>query len=231
VNRNFVDFEQALPDSSATAIWDQMQAGNTDLMTVAGNREEFDVLSQGQYERADMPYYGGKEKSWSREVIETLVNKIKPAKRKRIMVLDLHSGLGPYGVGELISDHPIDSEGETLAMSLFGETVTAPARHNSSSGEKFGLHDYFWHQQGEHVCFLTLEFGTFGNQAMLKVLSDDQQLQQQGKLDWSDQHVLDIKHALQDVFCPTDKQWQELVLFRGRQVIEMAIDGLTDKHV
>jgi hypothetical protein len=62
---------------------------------------------------------------------------------------------------------------------------------------------------------------------MLKVLSDDHELQQKGLRDWTDQKVLDIKHALQDYFCPTEKQWQELVLFRGRQVIEMALDGLT----
>jgi hypothetical protein len=62
---------------------------------------------------------------------------------------------------------------------------------------------------------------------MLKVLFADQQLQQSGKIDWSDQKTLDIKHAMQDFFCPDETQWQELVLFRGRQVIEMALEGLT----
>jgi hypothetical protein len=229
INRNFVDFEQPLPKSAATDIWAEWVAGKTDLASIASDREQFDVLSQGQYERADMPYFGGQAPSWSRTVIEDLVKKLKPAKRKKVTVIDLHSGLGPYGTGELICDHPIDSQGEKMARTLFGSTVTQPARHTSSSGEKFGLHDYFWHQQGDHVCFLTLEFGTFDSVRMLKVLSDDHELQQKGLRDWTDQKVLDIKHALQDYFCPTEKQWQELVLFRGRQVIEMALDGLTQQ--
>lgn len=79
---------------------------------------------------------------------------------------------------------------------------------------------------GDNVCFLMLEFGTFGNQQMLKVLLAAQQLQS-AKVDWSEQKTLDIKHAMQDFFCPDETQWQELILFRGRQVIEMALEGLT----
>jgi predicted deacylase len=228
VNRNFVDFNAKLPVSGATAIWEQLEQGKTDIATIARDREQFDLLSEGQYEKPEMPYYGGKQASWSRQVIEELVAEIKPARRKQIIVLDIHSGLGPYGYGELICDHPVDSKAHDYAVDLFGATVTEPSLGNSSSGTKLGLHDYFWHSQGEHVCYLTLEFGTYGNQQMLQVLSEDQKLQQSDKVDWSDDTTLDIKHAMQDFFCPQDKQWQELVLFRGRQVIGMALDGLTD---
>lgn len=228
VNRNFVDFDASLPKSDAAHIWQDLQAGKTDIATVAQDRVQFDLLSQGQYEEPTAPYYGGKEASWSRQVMEQLMTQLKPDKRKQIIVVDIHSGLGPYGYGEMICDHPHGSSATATAVALFGATVTEPIMGTSSSGVKYGLHDYFWHQQGEHVCYLTLEFGTFGNQQMLQVLSDDQKLQQKGKLDWQDDATLDIKHAMQDFFCPDQKQWQELVLFRGRQVIEMALDGLTD---
>lgn len=228
VNRNFVDFDAPLPQSKATEIWTQLEKGETDIAAIAQDRQQFDLLSEGQYEKPDMPYFGGKESSWSRQVIDQLVAQLKPAKRKQVMVIDIHSGLGPYGYGELICDHPVDSQAHDYAVELFGATITEPSLGNSSSGTKLGLHDYFWHSQGDHVCFLTLEFGTFGNQQMLKVLSDDQKLQQSGKVNWSDDKTLDVKHAMQDFFCPDETQWQELVLFRGRQVIEMALDGLTE---
>jgi Protein of unknown function (DUF2817) len=228
VNRNFVDFNRKLPASKATKVWADLESGKTDIATIAQDRVQFDLLSEGQYEKPDMPYFGGKQASWSRQVIEQLVAQIKPEKRQQIMVIDIHSGLGPYGYGELICDHPVDSKAHDYAVELFGATVTEPPLGNSSSGTKFGLHDYFWHSQGEHVCYLTLEFGTFGNQKMLKVLSDDQKLQQSGKVDWSDDNTLEIKHAMQDFFCPDEKQWHELVLFRGRQVLEMALEGLTE---
>ena len=228
VNRNFVDFSKALPASQAADIWHQLEQGKTDILKVSQDREQFDLLSEGQYEEASAPYFGGKEPSWSRQIIEQLATQIKPATRNKVMVIDLHSGLGPYGFGELICDHPHEAKARDYAVEVFGPTVTEPAMGTSSSGTKLGLHDYFWHSQGEHVCFLTLEFGTFGNENLLKVLSDDQKLQQSGKLDWSDDETMDVKHAMQDFFCPDEKQWQELVLFRGRQVIEMALDGLSD---
>lgn len=227
VNRNFVDFDAELPKSEATEIWQKLQKGKAEITTIAKDREQLDLLTQGQYDQADAPYYGGKEASWSRQCIEQIAAQLKLANRKQVVVIDIHSGLGPYGFGELICDHPVDSKGHDVALKFFGATVTEPALGTSSSGVKFGLHDYFWHQQGEQICFLTLEFGTFGNESMLKVLSDDQKMQQKGKIDWSDDKTMKVKHAMQDFFCPDEKQWQELVLFRGRQVIEMALDGLS----
>ena len=228
INRNFVNFADTQPDSTeAVAIWKQLIKQPATLESVAEQREQFDKLSQGQYSDAGALYFGGKAISWSRQIIEDLAAQLKPEKRQKVVVIDIHSGLGPYGYGELISDHPDGSAGQQMARALFGATVTEPALGTSVSGVKYGLHDYFWHKQGDNVCFLTLEFGTFGSQQMLDVLFADQQLQQSGKVDWSEQKTLDIKHAMQDFFCPDEKQWQELVLFRGRQVIEMALEGLT----
>ncbi|MDX1573988.1 MAG: DUF2817 domain-containing protein [Methylophaga sp.] len=228
INRNFVDFAGKLPDSSeALKIWQNLIKSSSSMDEVGGHRDLFDALSQGQYQQKDALYYGGDKASWSREVIEQLAGQIKPEKRDQIVVIDIHSGLGPYGYGELICDHPHNSKATKTAVELFGATVTEPAMGTSSSGVKHGLHDYFWHAQGEQVCFLTLEFGSFGNAEMLRVLYADHLLQQSGKIDWTDQQTLDIKHAMQDFFCPDQTQWQELVLFRGRQVIEMALDGLS----
>lgn len=228
INRNFVNFADTQPDSTeAVAIWKQLIKQPATLGSVAEQREQFDKLSQGQYSDAGALYFGGKAISWSRQIIEDLVAQLKPEKRQNVVIIDIHSGLGPYGYGELISDHPDGSAGQQMARALFGATVAEPALGTSVSGEKYGLHDYFWHKQGDNVCFLTLEFGTFGSQQMLNVLFADQQLQQSGKVDWSEQKTLDIKHAMQDFFCPDETQWQELVLFRGRQVIEMALEGLT----
>lgn len=231
LNRNFVDFDVTLPDSiAALDVWHQLNIKQTDIQTVGSQRALLDTLSQGQYEQKDALYFGGKQASWSRQVIEQLASQIKPEKREQVIVIDIHSGLGPYGYGELICDHPHDSKATQTAVELFGATVTEPALGTSSSGVKHGLHDYFWHQQGEQVCFLTLEFGSFGNSEMLKVLMADHQLQQSGKIAWSEEETLNIKHAMQDFFCPDQTQWQELVLFRGRQVIEMALEGLTGSN-
>ncbi|MDH5592634.1 MAG: M14 family metallopeptidase [Gammaproteobacteria bacterium] len=226
INRNFVDFSASLPEFRAEDLWQKLASSELDIEVVAQDREQFDVLSEGQYSESKALYYGGQQPSWSRQCIEQLAGQLKPETRDSIIVIDIHSGLGPYGYGELISDHPMDSPARDIALNVFGATVTEPVLGTSSSGEKRGLHDYFWHALGDHVCFVTLEFGTFGYQEMLRVLLADQKLQQQ-VTDWQDDETLEVKHAMQDFFCPDEKQWQELVLFRGRQVIEMALASLT----
>ena len=199
----------------------------TDIDDVGSHREQFDLLSEGQYENPNALYFGGTKPSWSRECIEQLAGQLHLADREQVMVIDLHSGLGPYGHGELISDHPVECTARQTLMNIYGASLAEPVLGTSCSGIKQGLHDYFWHGQGDHVSFLTLEFGTFGNSEMLRVLFADQQLQQQ-KVNWQDDKTREIKYAMQDFFCPDQKQWQELVLFRGRQVIEMALTGLTN---
>ena len=228
VNRNFIDFSATLPESKSDAIWQELVGKKTNISEVGDDRVQFDLLSEGQYDNDQALYFGGKQPSWSRQCIEQLAGQLKIAEREQVIVIDIHSGLGPYGYGELISDQSVDCSARQTLLDVFGATVTEPILGTSSSGIKQGLHDFFWHQQGEHVSFVTLEFGTFGNSEMLGALFADQQLQQQ-PIDWQDDNTLAIKHRLQDFFCPDQKQWQELVLFRGRQVIEMALNGLSDK--
>lgn len=226
VNRNFIDFSAPLPASQSADIWQDLLAKKANIDAVGGDREQFDLLSEGQYENPQALYFGGTEPSWSRQCIEQLAGQLHVAEREQVLVVDLHSGLGPYGHGELISDHPVDCVARGTLLNIFGGSLTESILGTSSSGMKQGLHDYFWHAQGDHVSFITLEFGTFGSSEMLRVLFADQQLQQQ-KIDWKNEETREIKYAMQDFFCPDQKQWQELVLFRGRQVIEIALNGLT----
>lgn len=227
VNRNFIDFNHDIHQSKSDEIWQKLLNNDANIQEIGANRDTFDILSEGQYINPSALYYGGEQASWSRQCIEQLAGQLKCDQRDNIIVVDIHSGLGPYGYGELISDHPSDCVARQHLIEIFGPTVTEPILGTSSSGIKYGLHDYFWHAQGEHVAFVTLEFGTFGSSEMLRALFADQQLQQQGEIDWQDDDSLAIKHALQDFFCPAEKQWQELVLFRGRQVIAMALTGLS----
>jgi predicted deacylase len=229
VNRNFVDFSAPLPTSTSANIWKTLIDKKVDINTVGSDRQQFDLLSEGQYDDPSALYFGGKQASWSRQCIEQLAGQLHLREREQVIVIDLHSGLGPYGYGEIISDHPVSSPARNTVMDVFGASVTEPALGTSSSGLKQGLHDYFWHAQGDHVSFVTLEFGTFSNSEMLRVLFADHQLQQQ-KISWQDEKTREIKYAMQDFFCPDEKRWQELVLFRGRQVIEMALNGLTSSN-
>ena len=80
---------------------------------------------------------------------------------------------------------------------------------------------------GERGSFVTLEFGTYTADAMLNVLIDEQRYYRQcrdGQLkrDPTQGNVA----ALRDFFYPQDRNWQQSVLLRARQVVSLALEGM-----
>src|SRR5690606_18679759 len=103
---------------------------------------------------------------------------------RQLAVIDLHTGLGPYGHGEIICDHPAASVGTATAQRWYGEAVTLPELGTSFSAPKLGLMDYGWHAiMGDKSCFVTLEFGTGSTERLFRVLLDDHALHAQGDID------------------------------------------------
>jgi len=141
-------------------------------------------------------------------------------------VIDLHTGLGPYGHGEVICDHPPDSAGVTAARQWYGDSVTLPQAGTSSSVPKSGLLDYAWHAVMDRSgCFVTLEFGTFGTDCLFDVLLSDHQLWE--RADCAAERAAH-RQLMRRHFCPDDPAWREIVLFRARQVIAQGLRGVAE---
>ena len=90
---------------------------------------------------------------------------------------------------------------------------------------KLGLLDYAWHTiMNEHSCYITLEFGTYRTEQLFEVLLRDHQLWAQ-----PENYLVRREHSqlMRQHFCPNDKAWKEMVLFRARQVISQALWGLS----
>lgn len=238
LNRNFIDYNQALPLNPgyaeiATALLPlkeaEMPAANEYLQQkrLTWGQWQFEqVLTCGQYEFADGLFYGGVAASQSRLYLEQIMAEFELGARQQVAVIDIHTGLGPFGYGELICDHPPGSKAVQWAKQVYGRSVTEPALGNSSSPPKLGLVDYGWQAAlGERVCFITLEFGTYPPEQMFEVLCADHRLHLQA-IRWNDARVQKVKQALRDYFYPATADWQEMILMRGRQVIRQAIQGL-----
>jgi len=231
LNRNFVDFGQALPENTGyellrEAIYCEDAEQRHRLFEVflgKHGQSAFEVaVSGGQYVDPHGPFYGGAAPAHGHRVIEQLIEHYQLAQR-RLAVVDVHSGLGPYGHGEVINDHPLQSRGFKLANRWYGASVAAPALGNSSSVSKLGLLDYHWHTlMQDHGCFVTLEFGTYPTQDLFDVVLDDHRAWKSG-----DQQAMEKSaDAMKKHFYPQDVYWRELVLVKGRQVVQQAIDGL-----
>ena len=101
-----------------------------------------------------------------------------------------------------------------LPIALLGRKI----RKASKSGQE---------SLGDRVCFITLEFGTYPVEQMFEVLRRDHLLHRQ-PIKWQDRQVQKVKQALRKHFYPASADWQEMVLFRGRQVIRQAMHGLLE---
>lgn len=241
LNRNFVDFSVPLPLNPDyekvraalvppdPASWSQAAGELAALREALGSVRFERAVSGGQYRDPAGLFYGGTGPSWSRRALEHLFDELALDARERIAVVDFHTGLGPFGYGELICDHAPGSAGARMARRWFGESVTEPALGTSSSVPKEGLVDYAWQRAfGDRVAFVTLEFGTYPFRSMLDALRADH-WRHAYRPDTSAMAVSDdASVAMRRHFDPASQDWREAVMFRGRQVLRQAIAGLLE---
>ncbi len=232
LNRNVVDFAQPLPANAgyeqlrpALFLSDvrQRQAAFADFISQHG-REAFEsAISAGQYTDPVGPFYGGRAPAHGRLVAEALIDHYALHQRD-LAVVDLHTGLGPFGYGEIICDHDPDSAGAAVASRWYGGSVTLPLLGTSTSVPKIGLLDFAWHRiMNARSCYVTLEFGTYRTLELFEVLLQDHLLWAQ-----PDQSQARTAHrpVMRQHFCPDDVAWRQMVLVRARQVLVQALHGL-----
>ena len=239
LNRNFVDFS-VLPEAEPryTQVLeclefecaDDRQKALDQLAQQWGQQTFERIFSGGQYTHCWAPFYGGGEPAFASELIDTLIEHYDLSQRQ-LTVIDLHSGLGPRGYGELISDHQPGSQGHALSRQCFGPAVASTALGESFSVVKSGLLDYRWHSlMADSGCFVTLEFGTYGTQALFDVLLGEHLFwRDYGGECQTEPHNPEYQYwrnAMLEHFCPQNPYWQQAVLFKAWQVFHCALKGV-----
>lgn len=237
LNRNFVDFSSPLPNNPEyESIHDKLFCDTSTTLdqVLLSFRSQMGIehfessITRGQYTHPDGLFYGGKAASWSRQVLEKMSESAYLQHARNIAVIDLHTGLGPFGHGEVINDHPPATTGFDYARQWYGPNALSALLGESCSAPKTGLLDFFWHALvADRGCFVTLEYGTYSLDKLISLSCAEQRYHNSYQRDW--QHR-DINHpsviALRDFFYPQDQTWQQLVLFRAGQVINLALQGM-----
>ncbi|MEM9201415.1 MAG: M14 family metallopeptidase [Actinomycetota bacterium] len=219
LNRNFIDFSAALPhnagyDEIATPLvperWDE-DAQAAALGEIYGFIERVGMeamqaaVSGGQYAHATGLFYGGVAPSWSRTTLEHIWAEQMAGARSAV-VLDLHTGLGPWSHGELISHAAAASEIYARSTARWGD-VKSMVDGESVSAELTGD----WLGQIPSWCgdtkvdSVAIEYGTVDVITVLESLRADAWLHGHGDPTAADATA--IRRQVWNAFLDDDPEW------------------------
>ena len=236
--RNFMDFDEPLPENPAyeslhgafaaaasaespATLREALQSAERE----AGIGDFLSALMAGQYAHADGFSYGGAGPTWSNRVLTDVLCE-HAANASRVVALDYHSGLGPYGYGSAV----VMQSGEALdrAGQWFGDWVVAP-RAESGPEEFYPVYGhcadgYVQSLPDAEVTFVTIEYGTYSAQRNFAALIDDHW--RAVCQDAPEAAVRDIKQEMVQTHCPDDPEWRYAVWTRSEQVVRQAMGCL-----
>jgi hypothetical protein len=240
LNRNFINWEGPRPSEHPhtaelhplllPADWEgaakaQADAALDRFVQQQGIKTYQAAVTQGQYRFADGLYYGGAGPVWSHQLWRDLLARHVSGARQLVHV-DLHTGLGPYGYGELIFSEPKESAAYRRARAWWGDSVTCTVDGSSTSAILSGDIEQSFKRglEGTAVTSVTLEFGTVPIREVLESLVADNWLYIRGQLDTP--LAARIKRHIRYCFYGEEPVWQSLIIGRVQQVLEQARSGL-----
>jgi succinylglutamate desuccinylase len=180
------------------------------------------AISGGQYNHPQGLFYGGKEEAWSNKNIRTIAETYLGA-AKRVVMVDFHTGLGPYGHGEVIMNEPDQSPAYDRAVTWWGDRV-----RNSISGKSVSIHLEATLKKGfttmlpnAEITAVTLEFGTVEPMQVFQALRAENWLHHHAGIDHP--RAKEIKTELLRVFYPDNDAWKKQVWQQGKEVVEQVL--------
>jgi hypothetical protein len=183
------------------------------------------ALTAGQYAHADGVYYGGAREERSAAILREVARRATRGAR-RVVWVDVHTGLGPYGEVEMISEFAPDDARFARARAAWGDAVKSTASGDSVSAAVCGSMDVAVAEAlaDRELTLGCAEFGTYDPFRVFWALRADNWLHARG--DPESPRGRAIKAELLEVFRPADPAWRRSVLAVGAGVLARARDTL-----
>lgn len=185
------------------------------------------AITAGQHDCPDGLFYGGAAPCKSRQIWQQIITEYASG-RPRSVLLDIHTGLGRYGVGECISHLPATAPRfQQMAGWFHGNLKSMASGQSVSAALQGDLTAGFVRQLGPQASALGLEFGTTAPLAVLYALRFDQ---------WScnnaqqlpDRYRLAARRRMKQAFAPEDAAWCARVVARFDQVLAEIVAAMED---
>lgn len=247
LNRNFIeDFanppanpgydelaDALLPAELSGPIFDKAQERQRDYIARHGLPAFNVAWSGGQYKYPRGMFYGGTGPTWSHRTQGAIVAEFEMKKRRRIVVIDYHTGLGPHGYGDLLCASMPETKSAALLRKVFDENLSEPFGGKTNAGQaapgaRHGFANLLWERAlGGKVGYVGLEYGTYDSLGVVRpALVADHWLHARGPVRWNDAATRKIKAQLRKAFYPDTDSWREAVIWRSRQTLRLAAEGL-----
>ncbi len=242
LNRNFADFDQPLPGNPAYGelhslllpeVWPPDAAN---VQAIAAYLQQHGpvrfqaAVSKGQYGFPDGLFFGGSEPTWSNHTLRQVLRRFA-GKARRIAWIDLHTGLGPSGVGERIfacKDDPMALKRARQWWGGDGATpITSTYDGSSSSAPLTGL---MWNSvyqecpQAEYTA-IAMEYGTLPILQMIEALRADHWLHLHPNADPA--LASSIHQQMLDAFYVDTDTWRGQIYAQARQAMFQGVAGLS----
>ncbi len=247
LNRNYLDFSKPLPSNPGyEAVHDLFSTDIRDpearlarekrwqqVVQDKGYAALMNIVEAGQYQHRDGLYYGGDKPSWSNQTLHRILENHLPAHAREIISFDLHTGAGDYGHPMLMAISEEDYPGIARAQEIYGPwlyTVITGANNASDTGISAAATGYTSAAmvnlfRDRAFTQLVVECGTYSSQEVGQpALLADHYLHLFG--DPASEEGRKVKQQLLEFFFPSDPDWQALVQFRTRQILERAVQAL-----
>jgi hypothetical protein len=239
LNRNFVDHAGPYPvnpgyellrEAICPADWSEAGRAAADARLLAYGAEHGlpalqAAVTSGQFVDAAGIFYGGRQATWSNRTLREILRR-EAAGARHLGFIDLHTGLGPYGIGEIMNNHAAGHPGFARVKDWFGAEATSTDDGNSSSAPVAGDTTIAFDETlpRAKVTAVTLEYGTEPLRDMVDALRADNWLHVHGRLESAQGRA--IKARLRAAFYPDKDDWRTMVWDRAADVTRRAMVGV-----
>jgi hypothetical protein len=241
LNRNFQDFSGPLPVNEAyreiqplllPEDWPPSPANAAALARFLATRGEAAyqaAITRGQHEFPNGLFFGGTAPTWSNLALREVL-RAHGRRAGRIAWIDIHTGLGPSGVGERIYAGRDDVAAVARARAWWGGEGATPVTsiYDGSSSSAF-LTGLMWssiYQECPQAAYtgIAMEYGTLPMMETLQALRAEQ---------WLHLHpqappalAAQIKRDMKDAFYVDTEEWKSQILRQAREALFQAANGL-----
>jgi hypothetical protein len=242
LNRNFQNFTQPLPVNTAyrelqplllPEVWppnEANEAATGQYISDKGMDAYQAAITRGQHEFPEGLFFGGTEPTWSNRTLRSVFQSYA-SKAARLAWIDIHTGLGPSGVGERICACRDDPAALARARAWWGGGGATPVTsiYDGSSSSAF-LTGLMWSAiydecPDAEYTGIAMEYGTLPPFQMMQALRAEH---------WLNIHrdapsalAAQIKQQMRDAFYVETDGWKGQILSQARESFVQAAKGLS----